>query len=121
VRRVDDYQHMGQLQNAVRDAEAINKELRRMPGSYSEVICNPKTATEHQLRTHLKEPDLGKHPPQLFVLYYAGHGILEHGKMWLVPAHANIRDPDDDLQRECLSLNDLLEMLRKHLDQPVQN
>ncbi len=91
------------------------------PGSYSEVICNPKTATEHQLRTHLKEPDLAKHPPQLFVLYYAGHGILEHGKMWLVPAHANIRDPDDDLQRECLSLNDLLEMLRKHLDQPVQN
>ena len=57
---VDDYQHMGQLQNAVRDAEAINKELGRMPGCYSEVICNPETATEllHQLRTRLKSPDL---------------------------------------------------------------
>ena len=94
-----------------------------MPGCYSEVICNPETATDllDKLRTCLKAPDLAKHPPELFVLYYAGHGILEHGKMWLVPAHANIRDPDDDLQRECLSLNDLLEMLRKHLDQPVQN
>jgi hypothetical protein len=57
---VNDYQHMAQLQNAVRDAEAINKELRRMPGCYSEVICNPETATEllHQLRTRLKSPDL---------------------------------------------------------------
>ena len=123
VRRVDDYQHMARLHNAVRDAEAVNKELKRMNGCYSEVIRNPATATDllHQLRQRLKEPDLAKHPPQLFVLYYAGHGILEHGKMWLVPAHANIPDPDEDLQRECLSLNDLLEMLRKHLDQPVQN
>jgi hypothetical protein len=120
---VDDYQHMRRLQNAVRDAEAVNKELKRIKGCYSEVIRNPTTATDllHQLRQRLKEPDLVKHPPQLFMLYYAGHGILEHGKMWLVPAHANIPDPDEDLQRECLSLNDLLEMLRKHLDQPVQN
>jgi hypothetical protein len=119
---VDNYQHMGQLQNAVRDAEAVNKELRRMPGCYSEAILNPKTATElrHQLRTHLQETDLAKHPPELFVVYYAGHGFLQHGKMWLVPAHAHIRDPDEDLPHECLSLNDLLEMLRRRLDQPVQ-
>ena len=55
------------------------------------------------------------------VVYYAGHGFLQNGKMWLVPAHAGIRDADEDLKHECLSLNDLLEMLRKHLDQPVQN
>jgi hypothetical protein len=120
---VDDYQHMVQLQNAVRDAEAVNRALRRMVGCYSEAISNPKTATElrHQLRTHLQEPDLAKYPPQLFVVYYAGHGFLQHGKMWLVPAHADIRDPDEDLPHECLSLNDLLEMMRRHLDQPVQN
>jgi hypothetical protein len=120
---VDDYQHMGQLQNAVRDAETVNRALRRMVGCYSEAIHNPKTATElrHQLRTHLQKPDLAKEPPELFVVYYAGHGFLQHGKMWLVPAHAHIRDPDEDLPHECLSLNDLLEMLRKHLDQPVQN
>ena len=94
-----------------------------MKGCYSEAIRNPKTATElrYQLREHLQEPDLAKEPPELFVVYYAGHGFLQHGKMWLVPAHANIPDPDEDLQRECLSLNDLLEILRKHLDQPVQN
>ena len=120
---VDDYQHMGQLQNAVRDAETVNRALRRMVGCYSEAIHNPKTATElrHQLRTHLQKPDLAKEPPELFVVYYAGHGFLQHGKMWLVPAHAHIRDPDEDLPHECLSLNDLLEMLRRHLDQPVQN
>jgi hypothetical protein len=72
---VDGYQHMSRLQNTVRDAEAV-KELKRMKGCYSEVIRNPTTATDllHQLRQRLKEPDLAKHPPQLFVLYYAGYG-----------------------------------------------
>jgi hypothetical protein len=120
---VDDYQHLRKLQNAVRDAEAVSNALRSVPGCYSEAIRNPKTATElrHQLRTHLQEPDLAKHPPELFVVYYAGHGFLQHGKMWLVPAHAHVRDPDEDLPHECLSLNDLLELLRKHLDQPVKS
>ena len=127
---VDDYQQDSQrelqfckLENAVRDAEAVDKALRRVPGCYSAAIRNPKTAKElrYQLRTHLQEPDLAKAPPELFVVYYAGHGFLQNSKMWLVPAHAGIRDADEDLKHECLSLNDLLEMLRKHLDQPVQN
>ena len=123
---VDDYQHEPQfckLQNAVKDAKAVSEALRSMPKCRSEAILNPKTATElrHQLRTHLQDHDLANHPPELFLVYYAGHGFLQHGKMWLVPAHANIPDHEEELQRECLSLNDLLEMLRKHLDQPVQN
>ena len=32
---VDGYQHMSRLQNAVRDAEAVNKELKRMKGRRS--------------------------------------------------------------------------------------
>jgi hypothetical protein len=78
---VDDYQHLRKLQNAVRDAEAVSNALRSVPGCYSEAIRNPKTATElrHQLRTRLQDPDLAKHPPQLFVVYYAGHGFLQHG------------------------------------------
>ncbi len=85
---VDDYQQDSQrelqfckLENAVRDAEAVDKALRRTPGCNSAAIRNPKTATElrYQLRTHLQEPDLAKDPPELFVVYYAGHGFLQYG------------------------------------------
>ena len=127
---VDAYQHMGTLSNAGSDAEAVSRALRRVPSCYSEAVRNPATATEllRQVRARLKEPELAQRPPRLFVVYYSGHGIQQHGKVWLVPAkfraNANVPDPDEypeDLERECLSLNDLMEALRKLLDQPVQS
>ena len=44
---VDEYQYMGPLSNAVRDAEAVHAKLRAAPRCHSEIINNPtgNTAT----------------------------------------------------------------------------
>ena len=42
---VDDYKHTSPLRNAVRDAQAVNAALRKVPGCNSSVLCNPKTAS----------------------------------------------------------------------------
>ena len=92
---VDAYQHMGTLSNAGSDAEAVSRALRRVPGCYSEAVRNPATATEllWQVRARLEEPELAQRPPRLFVVYYSGQGIQQHGKVWLVPANANVQTP----------------------------
>ena len=42
-------------------------------------------------------------PPEIVVLYFAGHGIRVGGKMFLVPSNANL-DSEADLEQLCMSL-----------------
>ena len=55
----------------------------------------------------------------MIIIYFAGHGIQQGQKVYLVPGSALLEDLDD-LDRECVSLDDLLSTLRKHFDEPVR-
>lgn len=116
---VDQYEHMGHLNNAVRDASYIHKRLKAAPGCHSAVLSAPATAGEllRTVRHHVQDRGLLENPPALFVFYYAGHGIQEKGRgVYLVPANAHVEHPDD-LDHECLSLDKLLKTMRQELDE----
>jgi len=121
---VDEYAHIGNLSNAVRDADAVCSGLKAASNCYAEPMTS-KTVTStagdliRSVRKRLQEPGLLKDPPLLFVLHYAGHGIqTKEKKVYLVPGNARTDHPDD-LERECLSLDTLMRTLRQELDEPV--
>jgi len=94
--RVDEYLHIGNLNNAVRDAEAVCKRLQATPNCYAAQIVDSgvtskavtSTAVDllRSVRRRLQEPGLLQDPPALFILHYAGHGIqTKGGQVYLVP------------------------------------
>ena len=117
---VDDYTHTSPLCNAVRDAQAVNAALRKVPGCNSSVLCNPKTAAVllESVQRHAEEKGLQDHPPEMYKVFYAGHGIQIGQDVYLVPTDAQVDNPKF-IPRECVSLKDLLETLREALDEPV--
>ena len=119
---IDEYTNLAPLHNAVREAEAVNGALKSVPGCYSEIIRNPKTATAliKSVRRHAEERGLHDAPPEILGVYYGGHGIQIGTDVYLVPAEADISD-QRDVPRECVSLSDIFLVLRDYLDDPVYN
>ena len=122
---VGEYPHIGNLSNAVQDAEAVCTRLKTAPNCHAAQITNTtatSTAVEllRSVRKYVQEPGLIKDPPALFIIHYAGHGIQTKGKtVYLVPGNARADHPGD-LGHECLSLDTLLLTLRQELDEPVR-
>ena len=116
---VDEYTHISPLGNAVRDAEEVNKALKKVPGCYSTVLRNPTTRAGlmKSIKKHLQEDALLDKSPQFFFFYYAGHGIEHKRRVYLVPADA-IMDDEDDLV-SCVPLDEVMQMFVKELDTPV--
>jgi hypothetical protein len=120
---VGEYKHLGALNNAVRDAEQVNAKLNDVPSCRSDIVKDPKTKIElvRKIRTLLEEPRLQEKPPELFCLYYAGHAFEHGAKVYLVPTDAKLERMVDDCEIECLSLDNLMQLLRDKLDLPVRD
>jgi len=117
-----DYIDLTPLSNAVRDAVAFNEKLNAMPGCRSNVKKNPEDLPRliKAIRGFLEDANMRADPPQVIVIYYAGHGIQEGGRVYLVPLNAS-REVVDDLDVECLSLDKLMQILRRDFDEHVRN
>ena len=118
---IDEYTNLAPLHNAVRDAEAVNGALKSVPGCYSAIIRDPKTATAllESVERHAKEPGLHDDPPDFFEMYYAGHAIQnEKDEVYLVPSEAKV-DNSRYITRECVPLSEVLLILHDFLDEPV--
>ena len=118
---VDVYTNEKPLRNAARDAETVNRELKAVPGCYSDVLKNPKKKIDvlRFLRKIAQEPGLKQKPPILVILYYAGHGVQHRSKVYLVPGDADIKDLED-LDTECVSLDDILQTLQKYWEEEIK-
>jgi hypothetical protein len=117
------YKYMSVLDNAVRDAEQVNKKLNAVPKCRSDIVLDPisKMFLKKKIRDTLQETRLQAKPPDLFWLYYAGHAIeLSNGKVYLVPTDAKLEHVADDCDDECLGLDIVMKLLRDHLDQPAR-
>ena len=57
-------------------------------------------------------------PPEIVVLYFAGHGIRVRGKMFLVPSNANL-DSGADLEQWCLSIDEIFNLLKAGLEDKI--
>lgn len=82
--------------------------------------CNISTATNLRKAVKKFAAELAKQPPELVVLYYAGHGFQQGAKVYLVPADASGEDVDD-VVREFLSLDDIWKTLLDVLDVPCKD
>ena len=120
---VGNYKYIGPLENAARDTEEVNKKLNVVPRCRSDIVLDPTTKADllAKIRKQLEEHGLRGMPPELFLLYYAGHAI-EHsnGKVYLVPTDAKLEHASDDCEDECLDLDTLMKLLRDQLDQPAR-
>ena len=89
---------------------------------HSMLVPNSKTVSKGSLLKFigdcLEEPDLHKDPPQIFKFYYAGHGIQQGDKVYLVPSQAMVTD--DVVDDDCLPLDRLMKLFRDKLDDPVR-
>ena len=117
---VDKYPKFGNLQNAVKDATSVNAKLNSTPFCTSTVMLpKDKIGLWGGIRQRLQA--VKQNPPDLFLLYYAGHGIQQgaKGTVYLVPGTANPVD-EEDCRVHCLSLDDVLRICHKDLDEPLR-
>ena len=117
----DDYKHTTPLRNAVLDAETFSNKLMTMSGCLSAVIRNPSDlgTLVKTIRRFLQDAQMRADPPEVIVIYYAGHVIQQGQRAYLVPINATLEDLDD-LDFECLSLDRLMQMLRRDFDEHMQ-
>lgn len=86
------YSKLGQLRGAVRDASRVFELLTGEQGEYdaqqSRLILSPSLV---ELRAALDETLFTREPPDVFTLFFAGHGGVKSGNYYLCPSDA---DPD---------------------------
>jgi hypothetical protein len=105
-----------ELDNPVRDAEAVFKETNQCVDCLAAIVRNPadKDTILNHLRDDFLEP-LAALPkeqmPDSVMLVLGGHGIQHGSDVFLIPANAK-SDSVADLQAECLSHLAVLNELR---------
>ena len=118
---VDKYEHMSDLNNAVHDAESIHQKLKSIPNCNSMLLPSHKTSTAGALlaavSSFLKDSELQNDPPKVLKFFYAGHGIQEGDKTFLVPGRAVVQAGFVD---DCLPLDRLAKVFRDTLDLPAR-
>ncbi|SLN25302.1 caspase family protein [Oceanibacterium hippocampi] len=109
---INDYPNLNKLKTAISDATAVHKLLTEKYGFQSELLINP-TRSEIIARIGHYRKILGE--SDNFLLYYAGHGILDEGAdegFWL-PIDATLDDQANWVSASAITGN-LRAMAAKH-------
>lgn len=101
------------LTNPVNDAHDISAKLRKLGFTVSTHVDLSKVAIEEQFR---QLPGLLANS-QVFLFYYAGHGVQVEGQNYLVPVDVSIRNTED-IKKQAVDLRLLLSQLRGSAPQP---
>ena len=80
---IDRYQHLNKLDGAVRDAKAMTKMLEQRGFDVTEIL--DKEASKERLRGLAYELQEQLNPDDRLFFYFAGHGVDEGGKGYLMP------------------------------------
>ena len=119
---VNAYKEWDTLSNAVADAEIVASNVRDLPESRVREVCtNPATKASLEKAVsdfvlHIEKNSA----PQIVLIFYAGHGIQEGDRIYLVPANAK-KEPVDaaELEEQCLSHDKLFRLLKEKLDDQI--
>jgi hypothetical protein len=118
---VNDYKKKTKLKNAVADAEGITRCIENLPDSSARAVCvNPesKGALRWGIESFLL--DINKErPPRIVLIFYAGHAVQEGNQIFLLPANANPKTPED-LKSTCYSHDELFKLLKEKLDDKIE-
>ena len=117
---VNDYKEKTKLKNAIADAEGIARCIENLPDSSARAVCrNPesKGALRREIERFLA--DIPKESPlRIVLIFYAGHAVQEGNQVFLLPANANLRTPED-LKSMCFS-HDEFKLLKEKLDDKIE-
>jgi hypothetical protein len=118
---VNDYKEKTKLENAIADAEGIARCIENLPDSSARAVCrNPesKGALRREIESFLF--DINKErPPQIVLIFYAGHAVQEGNQIFLLPANANPKT-QEDLKSTCFSHDELFKLLKVKLDDKIE-
>mmetsp|Transcript_36738 Transcript_36738/g.59262 ORF Transcript_36738/g.59262 Transcript_36738/m.59262 type:complete len:500 (-) Transcript_36738:39-1538(-) len=109
------------LGNTLKDAERIYKEINTLPGCRAVLLGNPKSKDAIYKRMRYEFLDyLARKPPEVVLIYQAGHGMQVHNDVYLIPASAACSDAHA-LKQTCLSHLDVFEWLWQFVDTPAKD
>jgi len=112
---------MPPLLNAIADAEAIARRVNAVDEGTARAVCkNP--GSKRELRDEVMEflRHINKQkPPRVVLVFFAGHGIQDGDKIYMVPTKADPRT-QEQLSSQCVSHDELFGMLKKGLDEKIQ-
>lgn len=114
---VGEYAKHNKLSNTVSDAEAICKAVNECVGCRAAIIRNSAdTSTIRKLLLDNFLKPFAESPPEVAVIFVAGHGLQRGQHVCLIPTKAAIDDETDEEDR--LSHLKVFEWLQKFLDAP---
>jgi hypothetical protein len=107
------------LTNAVADAESVAKQFLELPSSRVRECKNPTTKAFllREVENFLRNIDK-QSPPEIVVIFFAGHTIQEGDKIYMFPATADPKDKSE-LDKQCLSHDVLFRILKNELDDKI--
>jgi len=101
------YQHVPQLTNPVRDADAISALFKR---AGFDVVDSERDLGSSDFRRVVRRFSETSRDADIAVVYYAGHGIEIDGANYLIPADARLLS-DFDVEDETVSLDRVIRAL----------
>lgn len=96
----------GPLPNPVHDAASVAAALTDL-GFRAEIIANAGTAQMHE---DVLRAIAAARGAEIFVLYYAGHGVQANGVNYLLPVDLTVRS-QDDVRLKALPLNSIVDTM----------
>lgn len=102
------YKHVTPLKNPKNDAEAITAALTRLDFQVVTAVDVDRLAFERKVRDFAR----AIRGSDVALLFYAGHGLQVHGRNYLAPIDARLKD-EADLDFETLALSTIMKQMER--------
>jgi len=97
---VEEYQNLPNLFTPIRDVQAVGEILARKFGYEVELLKNP---TRKDITKKLNQFEKSLRRGDLFLIYYAGHGVSKNGDGYWQPVNASVSDDSDWISNDYLT------------------
>ena len=102
------YENVEPLPNPVNDAREIARRTERLGFKVTELLDQ----TREEMRTSLRQFSEQLGPRSIVLFFYAGHGIQNNGKNYLIPVDADI-EKTYEIERETIDLEMVLDSFKE--------
>jgi len=103
------------LGTAVKDADAIYEAINMLDRCRAATLIDPKSRSDFQAVLKLFLEPLSSNPPEMVIIFFAGHGMEIDRNLFLMPTLARYEDVDS-CKETCISHLEVLEWLKTCVD-----
>ena len=115
---INEYDHVGPLDNCEADADAMAERVRTLPGSTARVCKGGHLKDKAAMREKVLNfvaTIAEKAPPRVVIVSYSGHAIQDGASILMVPSGASAEP--DALKQEGFSHDELFKILHDEIHQ----